>query len=126
MPGDEVPGPRFAGGASLDDLNLLYEDYYVGIGTCWMADRAQALRNLDHIRAIAAAMTVTQIIDPKDQKNAGSGVLASKRYKLYGEADSVDKFIMAHREGGHLRLDVQRGNIEIKGDPESGHIALLA
>jgi hypothetical protein len=55
-------------------------------------------------------------------------VLASKRYKLYklyAEADSVDKFIMAHREGGHLRLDVQRGNIEIEGDADIGHIAPL-
>lgn len=125
-PEGDVLGPRFRAGASLDDLNLLYEDYYVGIGTRWMADRTQALRNLDHIRAIAAGMTVRQIIDPKDQKYAGGGVLASKRYKLYAEADSVDKFIMAHREGGHLRLDVQRGNIEIKGDAETGHIALLS
>ena len=66
LPDGDVLGPRFETGASLDDLNLLYEDYYVGIGPRWMADRAQALRNLDQIRAIAAGMTVRQIIDPKD------------------------------------------------------------
>jgi hypothetical protein len=110
---------------TLDELNRLYEELYVAIGPRRMTDRAQALRNVEHARAIARGMKIRQIIDPAEQKDAKGGHLASQRYKHYAELDTVEKFIVTYGEGGHLRLDVQRGNIEIDGEGEKGPLALL-
>ena len=110
---------------TVEELNLLYEHLYVAIGPRRMHDRAEALRNVRHALAVARELKISMIVDPLDQPNGAGGSEASKRYKLYRDADTVEKFILTHGDGGHLRLDVQRGNIAVAHGPTVGHLPLM-
>jgi hypothetical protein len=92
-------------------INRLYEHLWIALGPRLGRNRAEALRALGKIRRTAEAAIIHKIVDPLEAGVAGPE--ASKRYKLYKEGESVADFILRHGDGGHVRLDVQRGCIAL-------------
>lgn len=99
------------GARNVDAVNRLYEHLWIALGPQLGRNRTEALRVLGKIRRTAAATAIHKIVDPLEAGVAGPE--ASKRYKLYKEGESVADFILRHGDGGHVRLDVQRGCIAL-------------
>ena len=93
------------------ETKRLYEDLWIALGPPHAADRAGAEFLLKRITRTAETVHIRKIIDPVEAGVAGSE--ASKRYQLYEDGQSVADFIQRHGDGGHLRLDAQRGCIRL-------------
>jgi len=93
------------------ELKRLHEDLWIALGPAPVAGRAATERALAKIMRTAETVRIRKIVDPMDAGVAGAE--ASKRYRLYEDGQSVADFILKHGDGGHLRLDVQRGCIRL-------------
>lgn len=98
---------------SATELKRLYEDLWIALGPRHATDRAGAERLLERISRTAESVRIRKIMDPLDAKTWSGGAEASKRYRTYRDGQSVADWILAHGDGGHLRLDVQRGCIRL-------------
>ena len=97
---------------TLAEINQLYEDLWIAMGPRKISGRGAAERALARMVRAAERRVIRKIVDPFESGKAGAE--ASKRYQLYEEGQSVADFIGKHRDGGHLRLDVQRGCIRLE------------
>ena len=94
------------------EMKRLYEDLWIALGPKHATDRAGVARAFDRMCRAAERVRIRKIIDPLDGKTSG-GSEASKRYQTYSDGQSVADWILQHGDGGHLRLDVQRGCIRL-------------
>jgi hypothetical protein len=95
------------------EINRLTEDLWIALGPKQARTRAEAERTLARMRRAAEAVTIRKIVDPLAAGLAGAE--ASKRYRLYEDGQSVADFVLKHGDGGHVRLDAQRGCIRLIG-----------
>ena len=100
------------------ELKRLYEDLWIALGPQHATDRAGAERAFDRLRRAAERVRIRKIMDPLDAKVWSGGSEASKRYQTYTDGQSVADWILRHGDGGHLRLDVQRGCIRLALPPK--------
>ena len=94
-------------------IRRLYEDLWIALGPKHATDRIGAERALARMQRVAGAVRIRKIMDPLDAKVWSGGTEASKRYQTYKDGQSVAEWIGEHGDGGHLRLDVQRGCIRL-------------
>jgi hypothetical protein len=99
------------------ELRKLYEDLWIALGPRHAPDRAGAERALKRMQSAAERIHIRKIIDPRDAKEWSGGSEASKRYRTYSDGQTVADWILQHGDGGHLRLDVQRGCIRLAPAP---------
>lgn len=102
--------------ATIAEINRLTEDLWIALGPKRARTRAEAERALARITRTASAVRIRKIVDPLAAGLAGSE--ASKRYQLYEDGQSVADFVLKHGDGGHVRLDAQRGCIRLKPAPK--------
>jgi hypothetical protein len=100
------------------EVNRLYEDLWIALGPRHATDRAGAERILERITRTAKGVRICKVMDPRDAKAWSGGAEASKRYRTYRDGQSVADWILEHGDGGHLRLDVQRGCIRLVPPPK--------
>lgn len=93
------------------EIARLHEHLWIALGPRQSRNRSEALRALAKTQRTAENTFIHKIVDPVEAGVAGGE--ASKRYRLYKEGQSVADFILRHGDGGHLRLDVQRGCIRL-------------
>jgi hypothetical protein len=98
---------------TIAEINRLTEDLWIALGPKRARTRAEAERALARMRRAAEAVKIRKIVDPLAAGLAGAE--ASKRYRLYEDGQSVADFILKHGDGGHVRLDAQRGCIRLIG-----------
>lgn len=99
-------------------MKRLYEDLWIALGPRQPTDRAGLERAFERMRRAAERVRIRKIMDPLDAKTWSGGAEASKRYKTYVDGQSVADWIVRHGDGGHLRLDVQRGCIRLVPAPK--------
>lgn len=95
------------------ELERLHEDLWAALGPQRPTGKAALVRAVRRALRAAGAVRIRTVVDPLDQPGGGGGIEASKRYKLYEDGQTVADFILAHGDGPHLRLDVQRGNVRL-------------
>jgi hypothetical protein len=95
------------------ELKRLYEDLWIALGPTHATDRASVERAFERMRRVADGVRIRKIMDPLDAKVWSGGSEASKRYQTYDDGQTVADWILKHSDGGHLRLDVQRGCIRL-------------
>jgi hypothetical protein len=95
------------------ELRRLYEDLWIALGPVRATDRAGIEHAFERMRRIAEGVRIRKIMDPLEAKVWSGGSEASKRYQTYDDGQTVADWILKHGDGGHLRLDVQRGCIRL-------------
>lgn len=100
------------------EMKGLYEDLWIALGPKHATGRAGVERAFERMRRIAETVRIRKIMDPLDAKVWSGGSEASKRYRTYRDGQTVADWILQHGDGGHLRLDVQRGCIRLAPSPK--------
>jgi hypothetical protein len=93
------------------EINRLHEHLWIALGPKRVRSRAEATRALARIMRTAETVRIRKIVDP--EKAGVAGAEAGKRYRLYEDGQSVADFVLKHGDGGHVRLDAQRGCIRL-------------
>lgn len=96
------------------ELRSLYEDLWIALGPKHATDRTGIEQAFNRMKKRADTVRIRKIMDPLDAKVWSGGGEASKRYQTYTDGQSVADWILLHGDGGHLRLDVQRGCIRLE------------
>jgi hypothetical protein len=95
------------------ELKKLYEDLWIALGPKPPNGRAGAEQAFERMRRAAERIHIRKVIDPRDSEVWSGGSEASKRYQTYSDGQTVADWVLQHGDGGHLRLDVQRGCIRL-------------